>query len=104
LQIRSVPVKKIAISLETATFIVGKPSVAAIRPRTPYGQKTAAFCPFLRSFLSPLSACLPIGQEQVVNLTLQDIFWAGSFPQGRPDGVGRRTREILSLFLTILPI
>ena len=53
---------------------MGKPSVAAIRPRTPYGQKTAAFCPFLRSFLSPLSACLPIGQEQVVNLTLQDIM------------------------------
>ena len=45
LQIRSVPVKKIAISPETATFPVGKPSVGIGRPQASHRRNRAAGCP-----------------------------------------------------------
>ena len=97
-QIGSVLVKKFAISPETATFVVGNPSVGTGR-RWGVKWEKAVFFPFSPPLPDSLrSAERAAGQAQVVNLTLQDDFEAGSFPTGRTVGLTGGKGEIRPFF------
>ena len=102
-QIGSVLVKKFAISPETATFTVGKPSVRMGRPWASRGRKRAAFCPLAPPF--PLRPVRLLGKGS--GTSCQPHF-AGRvpgrfFPHRAAGWLAPRDRGNPLVFLTILP-
>ena len=79
-------------------IIVRKPSARIGRPHPSNGRKRVAFCPLPTRSCAALSVCSSNSRTQVVNLTLQDIFQAGSFPTGQPGDLTSGKGEIFPSF------